>query len=44
MTAWNSRPLREKSFPFVIVDAMVIRVREEGRVLWTQRTNCCRHK
>ncbi|EIV99169.1 LOW QUALITY PROTEIN: transposase [Thermoanaerobacter siderophilus SR4] len=32
ITAWNSRPLREKSFPFVIVDAMVIRVREEGRV------------
>lgn len=21
ITAWNSRPLREKSFPFVIVDA-----------------------
>ncbi|ERM92248.1 hypothetical protein O163_06020 [Caldanaerobacter subterraneus subsp. yonseiensis KB-1] len=24
--------MREKSFPFVIVDAMMIRVREEGRV------------
>ncbi|WP_066355652.1 IS256 family transposase, partial [Fervidicola ferrireducens] len=32
VTAWNSRPLREKKFPFVIVDAMVIRVREDGRV------------
>jgi len=32
VTAWNSRPLREKKFPFVIVDAMVIKVREDGRV------------
>jgi transposase-like protein len=32
VTAWNSRPLREKKFPFVIVDAMVIRVREDSRV------------
>lgn len=28
---WNSRPLREK-IPFVIVDAIVIRVREDSRV------------
>lgn len=32
ITAWNSRSLKEKSFPFVIVDAIVIKVREEGRV------------
>lgn len=32
VTAWNSRPLREHSYPFVIADAMVIRVREDGRV------------
>ncbi len=32
VTAWNSRPLREKKIPFVIVDAMVIKVREDGRV------------
>jgi len=30
--SWISRPLNEKRFPFVIVDAMVIKVREEGRV------------
>jgi len=29
---WISRPLNEKRFPFVIVDAMVIKVREEERV------------
>jgi len=32
VTAWNSRSLREKSYPFIIVDAMVIKVREDGRV------------
>ncbi|NYE56722.1 IS256 family transposase [Carboxydothermus ferrireducens] len=32
VTSWNSRPLREKSYPFIIVDAMVIRIREDGRV------------
>jgi transposase-like protein len=32
VTAWNSRSLREKSYPFIIVDAMVIKVREGGRV------------
>ena len=30
--AWNERDLRESRFPFVLVDALVIRVREEGRV------------
>ncbi|MGB9840696.1 IS256 family transposase [Thermovenabulum sp.] len=29
---WNSRSLREKKFPFIIVDAMVIKVREDSRV------------
>lgn len=29
---WISRPLNEKRFPFVIVDAMVIKVREDERV------------
>ena len=32
VTAWNSRSLREKSYPVIIVDAMVIKVREDGRV------------
>ncbi|GAV22293.1 IS256 family transposase [Carboxydothermus pertinax] len=32
VTRWNLRPLREKSYLFIIVDAMVIRVREDGRV------------
>lgn len=32
VTAWNNRPLREKRYPFVIVDALVLKVREEGRV------------
>ncbi|MBO8173273.1 MAG: IS256 family transposase [Bacillaceae bacterium] len=30
--AWNNRNLRDRNYPFVIVDAMVIKVREEGRV------------
>lgn len=29
--AWNNRNLRDQNYPFVIVDAMVIKVREEGR-------------
>jgi putative transposase len=32
VTAWNNRPLQENRFPFVLVDAMVLKVREEGRV------------
>ena len=32
ITVWNSRPLGEKSFPFVTVDAMIIKIREDGRV------------
>ncbi|GLG01622.1 IS256 family transposase [Alicyclobacillus hesperidum subsp. aegles] len=30
--AWNERNLREKRYPFVLVDAIVLRIREEGRV------------
>jgi putative transposase len=30
--AWNGRDLSAKRFPFVLVDALVIKVREEGRV------------
>jgi len=32
VTAWNNRPLDEKAYPFVLVDALVLKVREEGRV------------
>jgi transposase-like protein len=30
--AWNNRSLRNKKYPFVIVDALVLKVREEGHV------------
>lgn len=30
--AWNNRNLREKRYPFVLVDALVVRIREDGRV------------
>lgn len=29
---WNNRNLREKRYPFVLVDAIVLKVREDGRV------------
>ncbi len=32
VSSWNCRPLRDRKVPFVIVDAMVIRVREDNRV------------
>lgn len=32
LTAWNNRPLDEQEYPFVIVDAIVIRIREDNRV------------
>jgi putative transposase len=32
VSAWNARPLQDERYPFVIVDAMVLKVREEGRV------------
>jgi putative transposase len=31
VTAWNERPLQDSRFPFLIVDAMVLKVREDGR-------------
>ena len=30
--AWNNRSLREQRYPFVLVDALVLKIREEGRV------------
>jgi len=30
--AWNSRPLSDTRFPFLLVDALYLKVREEGRV------------
>jgi len=30
--AWNGRSLREKRYPFVLVDAIVLKIREDGRV------------
>jgi putative transposase len=30
--AWNHRSLRERRFPFVLVDALVLKIREDGRV------------
>lgn len=32
VTTWNARPLQDERYPFLIVDAMVLKVREEGRV------------
>lgn len=32
VTAWNHRPLEDGRFPFVIVDALYMKVREDGRV------------
>lgn len=32
VNAWNNRSLRDSRYPFVIVDALVLKVREEGRV------------
>src|SRR5690625_847870 len=33
VSAWNGRPLNETSFPFVVVDALQIKVRKDGRVV-----------
>ncbi len=30
--AWNGRNLREKRYPFVLVDAIILKIREDGRV------------
>jgi transposase-like protein len=32
VNAWNSRPLSDTRFPFVLVDALYLKVREDGRV------------
>ncbi|MGH3180843.1 MAG: IS256 family transposase [Streptosporangiaceae bacterium] len=32
VTAWNERDLRTQRYPFVLVDALVLKVREDGRV------------
>ncbi|MDT9723643.1 IS256 family transposase [Xylanibacillus composti] len=32
VTAWNNRPLGDSRYPFVLVDAMYLKVREDGRV------------
>lgn len=32
VNAWNSRPLGDSIFPFVLVDALYLKVREDGRV------------
>src|SRR5260370_26359815 len=32
VSAWNERPLAEQAFPFVVVDALVVKVREDERV------------
>lgn len=32
VTAWNERPLGEQAFPFVLADALVLKIREEDRV------------
>ncbi len=32
VTDWNERDLSEKAYPFVIVDAMYIKIRKDGRV------------
>ena len=32
VTAWNARPLRDTRYPFVLVDALVVKIREEVSV------------
>ncbi|WP_027086000.1 IS256 family transposase [Cohnella panacarvi] len=32
VSSWNNRPLHETSYPFISVDAMFVKVREDGRV------------
>jgi len=33
VTAWNNRPLSHTPFPFVLVDALYLKIREDGRVI-----------
>jgi putative transposase len=37
VTAWNERNLRDSRFPFLVVDALVLKVREEGTEKGEQR-------
>lgn len=30
--AWNNRPLHDKAYPFIAIDALYVKVREDGRV------------
>jgi len=30
--SWNNRPLNEKKYPFLLVDAMIIKIREGGKL------------
>jgi putative transposase len=32
VNAWNTRPLSDTRFPFVLVDALYLKIREDGRV------------
>ena len=32
VTGWNNRPLSDREFPFILVDALYLKVREDGRV------------
>jgi len=32
VTAWNTRPLQDQHYPFLLVDALVLRIREEDQV------------
>ena len=32
VSAWNERSLAEERYPFVLVDALVVKIREDGRV------------
>jgi transposase-like protein len=33
VTAWNERDLSQKAYPFVIVDALYLKIRKDGRVV-----------
>ena len=38
INAWKSRSLKDNQYPFLIVDALIIRIREDHRVVhWMQR-------
>ena len=33
VSAWDERPLAEQAYPFVLVDALVVKVRDDERVI-----------